>query len=355
MRRQPRPGLLIRYPALRDLIALLVLCAALFLLFAVFNPLFGEGDQANPAGGAAEAGAGPGGKETRAEPDFSAQPSRQPDARPARPEDKIPPGKPENSAEKTPPAKPQDKPSSVSYNGSLEELGARFQAKYGKLKPQLWGETLPGITLLLPHPRAGSGTRRLALTLDACGGPKGKSYDAGIISLLREHQVPATIFVTSQWLKNNKETAIELAQDPLFTLEAHGFRHRPCSVNGREAYGVKGTSSIAELVGEVEANVREIERLSGRRPLWFRSGTAFYDEVAVEIIHELGLGVAGYTVSLDEGATLPARTVAQRLLTAQDGAILLAHMNHPEKGTGKGLAQAIPKLKAEGVEFVVLD
>src|SRR5882672_3184609 len=46
---------------------------------------------------------------------------------------------------------------------------------------------------------AASGTGRVALTLDACGG----QTDARILSALVENKIPATIFVTGIWLKRN--------------------------------------------------------------------------------------------------------------------------------------------------------
>ena len=197
--------------------------------------------------------------------------------------------------------------------------------------------------------RAGRSTS-VFLTLDACGG----KADTRIIALLREHRVPAAIFVTNKWLRGNAVLAAELAGDPLFTLEAHGTRHKPASVNGRAAYGITGTASIADLVSEVEENARAIAKTAGRRPLWYRSGTAFYDEVALEVIHELGLSVAGYSISADAGATLPGKAVARNMLAAKDGDILLCHMNHPESGTYEGLRQAIPKMLEDGVRFVAL-
>ena len=231
--------------------------------------------------------------------------------------------------------------------------------KYGDRRPALWGEHLPGIMDTLPpsHPDSTGDTdspkaspRTLVLTLDACGG----RTDGRIIALLREHGVPATIFATNSWLRRNKAVAEDLAADPLFVFACHGKRHRPASVNGRRAYGITGTRNIPALVEEVEDNARAITAAAGTRPGWFRSGTAHYDEVAVAIIRDLGLAVAGYAVSADEGATLPAKEVARRLLNAPDGAVILCHLNHPESGTFGGLAIAIPALLEQGARFAPL-
>lgn len=225
---------------------------------------------------------------------------------------------------------------------------AVMQAKYGRMSPKLWGETIPGVVTRLEN--SAENTSIVALTLDACEG----GTDMRIVALLREHAVPATLFVTNRWLRQNKKTAEELASDPLFTFACHGKRHKPASVNGKLAFGIRGTRSISALVEEIEDNAHAINALTGKRPAWYRSGTAYYDDVAINIIHDLGLKIAGYTVSADAGATLPAAKVARLMLGAPKGAIILCHINHPESGTYAGLAKAIPAMLEKGIRFVPL-
>lgn len=236
----------------------------------------------------------------------------------------------------------------------LGNLQRELTAKYKNMAPRQWGENISGVIRGVPLPDEANSPRILVLTLDACGGRKNSGVDMDILTLLRELHIPATIFVTTPWLRANEKLAKDIAADPLFELAAHGTRHKPASVSGRTAYDIKGTASIAELVEEVELNARAVEAVTGKRPQWFRSGTAYYDEVAVAVIRDLGLGIAGYTVSLDQGAALPAREVARRAMSAKSGSILLCHLNHPESATGAGLAKALPGLKKEGVVFLRL-
>ncbi len=236
---------------------------------------------------------------------------------------------------------------------SVAELGDGLAEKYRSRRPSLWGEHLPGVVDALPlSPASGSDipAKTVALTLDACDG----GTDTRIIALLREHRVPATVFATSRWLRRNMAVAKDLAADPLFTLACHGKRHKPASVAGRNAYGIRGTRTVRALVEEVEENAREIAAITGERPRWYRSGTAYYDDVAIAVIHDLQLAVAGYTVSADAGATLPAASVARNMRRAPDGAIILCHLNHPECGTFQGLARAIPAMLKDGAVFTRL-
>lgn len=217
-----------------------------------------------------------------------------------------------------------------------------------------WGMQPPGVTTRLPAvdstEPAPVPPKRIALTLDACGG----RLDRKVISLLREYSIPATLFVTSIWLRANRDAAAELAADPLFSIQAHGAAHKPASVSGRAAYGIRGTRSVAELVAEVEENARAIAAITGKRPRWYRSGTAHYDAMAVKVIHHMGFRIAGFSINGDEGATAPPHEVRNRILAANDGDIILCHTNRPKSGTAAGLREVLPALLDAGVIFVFL-
>lgn len=236
---------------------------------------------------------------------------------------------------------------------SVADIGKELTEKYKAERPTLWSEHQPGIVDYLPllKNEPHKDTFILALTLDACAG----GTDKLIITLLREHKIPVTVFVTNRWLETNMDTARELANDPLFTLASHGELHKPASVDGKEAYGITGTKNIVELVKEVENNARAIEAITGRRPNWYRTGTAFYDDVALKVIADLGFSVAGFAISADRGATLPAEEVSRAILEAPNRSIILCHINKPESGTYAGLASAIPLLIERDVKFISLD
>lgn len=224
--------------------------------------------------------------------------------------------------------------------------------EYAGRVPQQWGTDLPGIVSTLePGP---DGTRTIALTFDACGGPHGSNVDTEVLTVLSEYAVPATLFLNERWIRANPAATEQFVADPLLRVENHGSGHMPLSVTGREAYGIAGTRNAAEVIDEIASN-RALLRSFGVNSGWFRAGTAHYDDVAVSIARDLGVGIAGFSVNADFGATASATTVEQQLLGASDGAIVLAHMNQPESGTAAGLRAAIPALVAGGVKFVHLD
>ncbi|MFZ2385232.1 MAG: polysaccharide deacetylase family protein [Candidatus Omnitrophota bacterium] len=215
--------------------------------------------------------------------------------------------------------------------------------------PREWSETARGVKT-----RLDTAEPVIALTFDACGSA-GDGYDAELLDYLVKERVPATLFINARWIDKHPSEFIALARDPLFEIENHGMLHKPCSINGRSVYGIKGTANPAEVRSEVEGNALKIERLTGRRPRFYRSGTAYYDEKAVALVEKFGYQAAGFSVLGDCGATYSRSQVKDALASARAGDIIIAHMNHPEKETAEGVMDAVKLLKKRGLRFVRLD
>ncbi len=226
---------------------------------------------------------------------------------------------------------------------------AAIVARYGGLAPHGWGLRLPGTVGTLP-----SADKVLALTFDACGGPGGNGYDHGLVTTLRRYAVPATLFLNARWIDANRPVFAALAADPLFEIGNHGTRHRPLSTTGRSAYGIPGTRDCGEVFDEVAGNHAKLTALLGTPPRFFRPGTAFCDDVAVRIVGEFYETVVAFAVNGDGGATFTPAQVMSALLTAPAGAIVIGHLNHPGRGTARGVAAALPRLLGAGFRFVHL-
>lgn len=217
-------------------------------------------------------------------------------------------------------------------------------------KPLEWGENVNGV-----KNRMRTNEKKIALTFDACGGPYGSNYDEKLITFLMNEKVPATLFVNERWINENKTLFLELAANPLFQIENHGTAHSPLSVAGGEAWGIPATGSPEEAYEEIMKNHETVKALTGKEMKLFRSGTAYYDEVAVELANSLGYEVVNFDILGDAGATFTSEQVKNALLSAKEGSIALLHMNQPNSGTAEGVIQAIPLLREKGFEFVLLD
>ena len=180
------------------------------------------------------------------------------------------------------------------------------------------------------------------------------AYDESLIKFLREEKISATLFFTGVWIKDHPEIFTDLAQDPLFEVANHGYRHKPLSVNGEKAYGIPGTRSIEEAYDEIMLNQDLIRSKSGQTPRYFRSGTAYYDDVAVDLIKKLGLIPVNYNVLGDAGATFTKEQIIRSMETAEPGAIILFHMNHPDKPIAEGVEKGVERLRKKGFSFVTL-
>ncbi|WP_280697037.1 polysaccharide deacetylase family protein [Kitasatospora sp. GP82] len=222
-------------------------------------------------------------------------------------------------------------------------------ARYGRATPSSWGFDAPGVLGRLP-----SAERVIALTFDACGGPGGDGYDEALVGFLREHAVPATLFLNSRWIDANQAAFGQLAADPLFEIGNHGTRHVPLSVSGRSAYGIPGTRDAGEVFDEIAGNREKLTGLLGRPPRFFRPGTAYCDDIAARIVTDLGERLVGFTVNGDAGATFTAGQVEHEVAAVPPGSIVIGHMNHPGHGTSAGIAAAVPQLLASGHRFVRL-
>ena len=225
-----------------------------------------------------------------------------------------------------------------------------FGLAFGADEPLQWGENVTGVVTTFDSTK-----KEIALTFDACGGSfRSSQYDAELIGYLIENRIPATLFINSRWIHSNPEIFKELAANPLFEIANHGTAHRPLSVNGKSIYNIQGTRSAEEVLEEINTNALLIEKLTGKRPLFFRSGTAYYDEQAVAIAKRNGVEIGGFSVLVDAGATFSADKVAYQITNAKSGDIILLHMNHPESGTREGVKEAVEKLKIDGFSFIRL-
>lgn len=216
-------------------------------------------------------------------------------------------------------------------------------------QPKEWGENVMGVKTSFQ-----TDEKEIALTFDACGGMTGSLVDDVLIDFLRQQNIPATLFINERWIRDNESLFIALANDPLFQIENHGSEHLPLSVSGGEAWGIPATSSPAEAQEEIMANHKTVKDITGEDMSLFRSGTAFYDEVAVELANQLGYEVVNFDILGDAGATFSSNQVKNALLSAKPGSIALLHMNQPNSGTADGVISAIPRLKEQGYEFVLL-
>lgn len=236
-------------------------------------------------------------------------------------------------------------------DASYLALKEKVSAEFAHANPGSWGEFVKGVDEDIVTSK-----KLLALTFDACGGPHGSGYDAELIGYLEKMKIPATLFVTGEWIDANYGTFLQLSENKLFEIENHGLNHHPCSVDGESEYGIKGTPDAADAFDEIEANERKIQAITGRRPLFFRSATAFTDEACAKIARQLGVTMISFDVlSGDAVPNTPKAIIESSIMKhVRPGALIIMHFNHPEWNSYEALRSVIPALLASGYSFVRL-
>ena len=191
----------------------------------------------------------------------------------------------------------------------------------------------------------------VALTLDACPG----AFDERLARALVDNAIPATIFVTSLWIRRNPSgLAFFLAHRDLFSLQNHGARHLPPILGARSVYGLAPAGSWDAIRTEVAAGAETVQAASGQTPIWYRGAAALYSPEVLAPIRQMGFGIAGFSLNADVGASLPAGAVAARIAKAQDGDVIIGHINQPLRPSGAGIAAGAAALKRRGMNFAWL-
>lgn len=234
---------------------------------------------------------------------------------------------------------------------SYQNLKKKVINGFAHADPGRWGEFVNGV-----YEDLYTRQKYIAFTFDACGGEKGTGFDKELTDFLKQEKIPATLFVTGRWIDAHFNDFLKLAGDTLFEIENHGLNHRPLSIDGESKYGIQGTKNAAEAFDEIEANARKIEALTGRRPTFYRSSTAYIDEAAARLAHELGITPISYQVlSGDAVPNTPARVIEENVLkNIKPGAIVIMHINHPQWNTFEAMQKIVPELRKRGYRFAHL-
>ncbi|OYR19499.1 polysaccharide deacetylase family protein [Brucella thiophenivorans] len=199
--------------------------------------------------------------------------------------------------------------------------------------------------------KGGPAKPQVALTLDACMG----KTDHRILDVLVQNRIPATIFVTARWLKQNAEAfAVMKAHPDLFDIENHGNMHVPAITNVPTVYNIKTAGSLDAVRSEINGGAETITKSGAVKPLWYRDATARYSTDAVKLAESMGYKIGGYSLNGDQGASLLAPVVAKRIAAARDGDVIISHINQPSRSAGEGVAKGILALQAKGMTFVKL-
>jgi peptidoglycan-N-acetylglucosamine deacetylase len=194
-----------------------------------------------------------------------------------------------------------------------------------------------------------TGDRVVALTFDAGANSAGLP---SILGTLADQQVPATFFLTGQWVDNNPHGVA--------VIHADGHRLGNHSMTHPHFPALPDQAIRDEVQG---AEQRILAAGADPRPL-FRFPFGDRDERTIAAVNDLGYVAVRWTVDTlgwqGTSGGMSAQQVTDRAMNAlRPGEIVLMHLgSNPEDGTtldADALPDMIERMRAAGYTFVTLD
>jgi peptidoglycan/xylan/chitin deacetylase (PgdA/CDA1 family) len=176
-------------------------------------------------------------------------------------------------------------------------------------------------------------------------------YNEKVIEVLRQEQVPATLFLTGMWIEIYSAATKELSADPLFELGnhsySHGAFHSPCYrlfpiPEARQATEVQKTDDLLKLYA---ASYKK----------YFRFPGLCFDAASVRKVEEQGYTAIGGDVDGADAFEKNPKWVSSSVVTrVRPGSIVVLHLqggpNAP--ATASALPDIIKTLRSQGYTFV---
>lgn len=199
------------------------------------------------------------------------------------------------------------------------------------------------LTLLAPIRHGDRGEHQIALTFDACPTNTEPGFDRGIVSVLHENNVKATMFLSGSWVKTHRVEAAELAQS--FEIQSHGYTHTH--------YDERSPEWVLEDLARAQQVITEA---TGQRPRFFRPPAVKWSESVIEQAGKLGLKTVTHDVaSGDPDRNLKADAIVRYVLwKTKPGSVVIFHINGKGWTTAQTLPRIIEGLRAKGYRFVTM-
>ena len=209
------------------------------------------------------------------------------------------------------------------------------------------------------------GQRLIALTLDFCE-QRGEvaGYVGGIIDVLRQEKIPATLFLGGKWMRSHQTRTEQLMTDPLFEIANHSDLHRnmrklegatladEVSAPQRVYEGYRARLATTQCAAKAPDGVQSVAPRLGL----FRFPFGACNATSLAAVNDAGLLAIQWDVSTGDPdphqtADMIVNTLVRRV---RAGSIIIAHGNGRGWHTADALPRAIPKLKAMGYTFVTV-
>lgn len=174
----------------------------------------------------------------------------------------------------------------------------------------------------------------IALTFDLCPVRKGAGYDQALVDYLIEHKIPATFFMSGQWIAKHDPEVEQLLGIGFFEVGTHGEVHAHLPMQTAD-----------EQRSEILGPVKLLSEHYAHEAVLFRPPFGEYNDVTVDVVRTLGLRFIQWNIeSGDPDPRLSAEQIVARIdRRAKGGSIVVLHAN----GKGQHTRQVIQRLTTE--------
>jgi len=185
-------------------------------------------------------------------------------------------------------------------------------------------------------------TDKKAITLTFDDGPDSENTPQ-ILDILAKFRIKAAFFVIGKKIKGNEEILKKMANEG-HIIGNHTWSH---------TY-LWDFYSPGRMADEIERNIMETERITGKRMKFFRPPYGVINPMVAKAIRKTGVRVVAWSFrSFDTAATNPASLYDKTLCKTKPGDIMLFH-DSPVLTAGI-LEKIIVSLQERGFNFIPLD
>ncbi len=184
--------------------------------------------------------------------------------------------------------------------------------------------------------------KKVTLTFDM--GYEKQGLTDSVLDTLKRHKVKGSFFVTTHWLKTNKELAKRMVAEG-HLLGNHTVSHKSLP-----------TLSDEEVKAEIQGWEDVARQIVGKLPKYryMRPPMGEYSEASLKVTKDLGYTTAFWSIAMRDWLPMggPDKAVQGVVNYLHNGAVVLLHGNSED--VVQGLDQIISETKAKGYKIVPL-